>query len=267
MSVASPLVSIITPTFNRPNFLPAIYQCVAAQDMADFEWLVLDDSPAPSTFMQSLGDPRVSYLHRTDKQSTGLKRNLLIERSRGDIIALFDDDDYYGSGYLSRMLSMMRSQNADFIKLFGFFLYSQIHDLFAYWDLQNNHGPHYKVSDTTLTLTSLDPVAFKSNHLGYGFSYVFKKYVWDAIKFPDLAWNSDAPFAISAADQFGLMGIHDVTCECLHVLHRSNISACFPQYLLPRFLLDRLFPNFKEQILQQTVVGGRALSGAKMQPR
>ena len=247
MSLASPLVSIITPTFDRPHLLSAIYQCVAAQDMADLEWLVLDDGPAPSAFMQSLSDPRVCYLHRTGQQSTGLKRNLLIERARGEIIALFDDDDYYGPAYLSRMLSLMQSQNADFVKLFGFFLYSHIHDLFAYWDLQNNDGPHYQVSNTPLALTSLDQTAFKHNYLGYGFSYVFKKHVWDAIKFPDLTWNSDRPFAVSAADRFGLFGIHDLTCDCLHVLHHSNTSSCFPQYLLPRFLLDRLFPNFKEQ--------------------
>jgi glycosyltransferase involved in cell wall biosynthesis len=45
MSLSLPLVSVITPTYNRPHILPTIYKCVVGQDMADFEWLVLDDSP------------------------------------------------------------------------------------------------------------------------------------------------------------------------------------------------------------------------------
>jgi Glycosyl transferase family 2 len=39
-----PLVSIITPTFNRAELLPTIWECVRAQSFSDFEWLVLDRS-------------------------------------------------------------------------------------------------------------------------------------------------------------------------------------------------------------------------------
>ena len=221
--------------------------------MADLEWLVFDDSPAPSAFMLSLSDPRVRYFHSTDRISVETKRNQLIEQARGEVIALFDDDDYYGAGYLSGMLSVMRSQRAVFVKLFGFFLYSGLHNLFAYWDLRTNDGPHYRVSNGPLSLTKLDQAAFKNNHLGYGFSYVFKKYVWDAIKFPDQGYASDGLFAVAAANRFKLVGVDDIACECLHIIHGTNLSACFPQYLLPRFLLNGLFPKFNQQgYVQQT---------------
>lgn len=32
------------------------------------------------------------------------------------------------------MVSSMTDLNADFVKLFGFFLYHQTHDVFGYWD-------------------------------------------------------------------------------------------------------------------------------------
>jgi glycosyltransferase involved in cell wall biosynthesis len=63
----TPLVSIITPTFNRPKFLPILSKCVLNQSVSDFEWLVLDDSPNPSTFMQGLSDPRIIYEHANEK--------------------------------------------------------------------------------------------------------------------------------------------------------------------------------------------------------
>ncbi len=46
----APLVSIITPTYQRAALLPLAWKCVASQQLTEFEWLVLDDSPSPSRF-------------------------------------------------------------------------------------------------------------------------------------------------------------------------------------------------------------------------
>ena len=46
------------------------------------------------------------------RQSPGQKGSQIIERARGELIARFDDDDYCGVSYLSRMLSVMRNQLA-----------------------------------------------------------------------------------------------------------------------------------------------------------
>ena len=40
-----PQVSIITPTVNRQNLLPALWEYVCSQTVQDFEWLVHDSSP------------------------------------------------------------------------------------------------------------------------------------------------------------------------------------------------------------------------------
>jgi hypothetical protein len=72
---------------------------------------------------------------------------------------------------------------------------------------------------------------------------VFKKRVWDWVNFADQDWNEDAVFATKAVEKFNIIGIDDLNCDCLHILHRANTSVCLPQYLLPRFLLDKLFPS------------------------
>ncbi len=234
----STTVSIITPTYRRQYLLPAIYRCLSHQTFTDFEWLVLDDSDDADRFLPGLSDRRVVYVHETRRRSVGEKRNILIDRARGDIIAHFDDDDYYGPDYLSQMLSALRT--VDFVKLLGFFIYARQQKVLAYWNLQSTAGPHYRMSATSINLTT---IVKKDNTLGYGFSYLYRRRVWDHVKFPDVGWNEDEPFALQASQKFKMIGIHDTGCSCLHILHGANTSDCFPQFLIPNFMLDRIFPG------------------------
>ncbi len=57
---------------------------------------------------------------------------------------------------------------------------------------------------------------------------------------------NDGPFIGKAIEHFKLAGIHDVHGTCLHLLHAANTSKCFPQYVIPTFLLPRLFPQAGE---------------------
>ena len=253
MAKADPLVSIITPTFGRAQWLPLIHKCILSQDLTDLEWLVLDDSSEPSDFMRSLeGDRRVRYLHHPEKLTIGTKRNILIDQARSKIVAQFDDDDYYADHYLSRMMSILEEEAADFVKLFGFFLFSKCHDMFAYWDMTAKHGLHFRLhSDKpirSLVATEKESPFARSMHLGFGFSYVFRKKVWASAQFADANWSEETPLIRNAVQHFRLVGIQDSACSCLHILHEANSSACWPQYILPRFLLDTLFPNASRQV-------------------
>jgi glycosyltransferase involved in cell wall biosynthesis len=207
---------------------------------------VLDDSPKPCPFMQELSDPRILYEHLPERKTIGAKRNQLIQKSRAPIIAHFDDDDFYAPDYLSRMIGAMEQANADMVKLYGFFLYSKLHKSLGYWDLTTKLGPHWIWSQSrpsVVTLTEQNNVNLKDIHLGYGFSYVFKKKVWDFSQFPDIDWNEDGKFMADAVQRFTLTGLPDSHFTSLHVIHQSSTSRCFPQYTLPHFLVARLFPK------------------------
>ena len=242
----APVVSIITPTLNRHHFLPLAAKFVLGQSISDLEWLVLDDSPIPSEFMQGLSDPRVIYEHTSKKLTTGGKRNHLIRKARAAVIAQFDDDDFYTSNYLAAMLSAMEKNGADIVKFFGFFVYHKLFKTLGFWDLNIKLGPHWNWSGavpTMVMLTEKHSHELKDNHFGFGFSYVFKRKVWDRGPFPDMNANQDGVFMLNAIQQFKLAGLYDVDRTCLHVLHGANASRCFPQYLIPNFLLPSLFPQ------------------------
>jgi glycosyltransferase involved in cell wall biosynthesis len=244
-----PRVSIVTPTFNRSHYLPLLTKCVLNQTVSDFEWLILDDSPHPSKFMQGLSDPRIIYEHTDEKTAIGSKRNRLIEKSRARTIAHFDDDDFYGAEYLAKMISAMDENRMDMVKLVGFFLYNKLYKTLGYWDLTTKLGPHWVWSadpPSLVTLTDAHESDFKDNHLGFGFSYLFRKTVWNSAPFPEVDFNEDVTFTLKALQRFRLMGVHDDQCTCIHILHGANISRCLPQYVMPHFLLHTLFPSAKE---------------------
>jgi FkbM family methyltransferase len=107
-------------------------------------------------------------------------------------------------------------------------------------------GLHYLCDRSGVTLTMLGPQNndfLADNDLGYGFSYGFKKAVWDTVKFRDIDWNEDGEFCQRAKSEFKLSGIHDTSAICLHVLHETSTSRCFPQHHLPEFLFRKLFPT------------------------
>jgi glycosyltransferase involved in cell wall biosynthesis len=196
--------------------------------------------------MQGLSDSRIIYEHTNEKLTIGGKRNRLIQKSRANIIAQFDDDDFYAQDYLAKMTSAMHENGVDIVKLFGFFLYSKPYKSFGYWDLMTKVGLHWLWSaqpPSLVMITEQTNQGLKDNHLGFGFSYVFNKKVWESSQFPEMDWNEDGTFMLKALQRFKLMGFHDHQCTCIHILHEGNTSRCFPQYMMPNFLAHKLFPK------------------------
>jgi len=95
-----PLVSIVTPTYNRRRFIPSLIKMVQQQTYPrdHIEWIIYDDGQEP------IGDlidaaradlPKTKYIFNEDKLTLGEKRNKLNEEAQGEIIVAMDDDDFY----------------------------------------------------------------------------------------------------------------------------------------------------------------------------
>ncbi|WP_322104871.1 glycosyltransferase family 2 protein [Paraburkholderia sp. J41] len=250
-AASAPLVSVITPTRNRHALLPFAYRSFASQQASAIEWIVIDDSDAPSAFMTQLADLRVVYRHLPARMTIGEKRNLAVELARGEIIAHFHDDDFYAPHYLSTMLDQMRRHEADFVKLGAFFLYSRVYGQFAYWDLMRKSGLHFCWSERPMTALNFPDAAavFADNHLSYGFSYLYTRRLWAAQPFEPRSLNEDGVFATAALARGARIALPaDDAGLCLHVLHAQNTSKSFPQYLLPQVLVARHFPHFLQAL-------------------
>ena len=242
----SGMVSVITPTHNRDRFLKNALAYFRRQNYTNIEWLILDDSPQATECRGDLTDENIFYQHIDRKISIGEKRNILVEQARGEIIIQFDDDDYYAPNYVSSMVAALTKLDADLINLRGWFMYDVRSDFFGYWDLMQKEGPHYCCGHEGVELTMLSPennLGFVNNELGFGFSYAFKRKVWEEIKFPTIDWNEDGEFSLKARSRFKVDGFHDTQGICLHFLHDKSTSRCFPQHHLQRFMMQKFFPG------------------------
>ena len=105
-----PFVSVCTPTFNRRPFIHAMISCFNNQDYPQdrMEWIVIDDGTDPVEDLIA-SHPRVKYFKYETKMTLGKKRNLLHEKSRGEILVYMDDDDYYPPQRVSHAVEMLVS--------------------------------------------------------------------------------------------------------------------------------------------------------------
>lgn len=73
---------------------------------------------------------------------------------------------------------------------------------------------------------------------------MYKRSVWEAIKFPEWDFAEDLYFMESAIKQgFSPLFVQDQEGLCLQVIHASTLSGCFPQFVIPSFLLSKIFPE------------------------
>lgn len=105
-----PFVSICTPTFNRRPFFEATIKCYLHQDYPRelMEWIIIDDGTDPIEDVVK-DVPGVKYFRYEEKMSLGKKRNLMHEKSSGDIIVYMDDDDYYPPQRVSHAVHMLKT--------------------------------------------------------------------------------------------------------------------------------------------------------------
>lgn len=94
----TPFVSICTPTYNRRPFIKYAIKYFLHQSYPrnKMEWIIIDDGTDKiEDLILEVDIPQIKYYYYEEKIPIGKKRNLLHEKSKGDIIIYMDDDDYY----------------------------------------------------------------------------------------------------------------------------------------------------------------------------
>jgi len=107
-----PLFSIVIPTYNRGNILPAAVRSVLAQSCPDFELIIVDDgsSDDTATVVAGFADHRIRYMHQ--ENGGGSKaRNTGIKAAQGKYIAFLDADDTFLPDHLANALPVLESGN------------------------------------------------------------------------------------------------------------------------------------------------------------
>jgi glycosyltransferase involved in cell wall biosynthesis len=213
---------------------------VRAQSYPHIEWLVLDDSAQPSVTLSRERWDGLKYVHIPERVSVGAKRNRLLSQATGAIIVHFDDDDFYGPDYISNAVNFLEAGKLDVALLSGFFVAHLSSDDFGYYRTHIKQGPAFAFNKTGVRPVELGRINIPFIHLCFGWSYIYRRNVWEHAGFQELNVFEDREFIRTAGQKFK-MGAHEVTSlDCLHAIHARSSSQCFPQFLIPGFMIESL---------------------------
>ena len=113
MNNKKPFVSICTPTFNRRPFIKEMIKNFENQDYPKelLEWIIIDDG---TDKIKDLVEhiPQVKYYSYDTQMTLGKKRNLMHDKTKGDILVYMDDDDYYPNCRVSHAVETLLNSDA-----------------------------------------------------------------------------------------------------------------------------------------------------------
>jgi glycosyltransferase involved in cell wall biosynthesis len=108
-----PLVSCLMVTRGRPEYAAQAVRLFLRQDYPNRELVVVEDG-TPALAALVAADPRIRIHAATGRQrSIGALRNQSAHLARGEVLVLWDDDDWHGPGRLSAQVEPILAGRAD----------------------------------------------------------------------------------------------------------------------------------------------------------
>ncbi|MFC6718694.1 glycosyltransferase family 2 protein [Natrialbaceae archaeon GCM10025810] len=142
-----PLVSVIIPTYDRPEMLVEAVESVVAQDYPSLELIVVDDgssSPAEEALSGVVPDGfAFRCLRHETNRGANAARTTGIREANGDVLAFLDDDDRWKPEKIGIQVSALRDDDI------GVAIVGQ--------EFTTKHGER-----TTIQLPDVDPAATES---------------------------------------------------------------------------------------------------------
>ena len=120
MDSATPLVSVIVPTYKRADRLKKALCSITSQSYSNLEMVVVNDNIPGSDWdlsttqaLQEFCDSRLKVLHTSGQSGGGAARNFACRRASGEYLAFLDDDDEFLSDKVETQLNFMLERELD----------------------------------------------------------------------------------------------------------------------------------------------------------
>lgn len=112
------LVSVIVPTYKRPDLLKDCFDSVVRQQHRPLQVVVADDASGDHTPSVVSAFPRVDgisvcFIQQAVNRGVSAARNAAVQTSSGDILAFLDSDDVWFDDHLASLLPLIDSITTD----------------------------------------------------------------------------------------------------------------------------------------------------------
>ena len=105
-----PFISIIVPTYNRPEFLPRALDSIKTQTFSDYEIIVVNDAGQDvQDIINNYSDVDIKYIQHENNKGLSAARNTGIEESTGEYICFLDDDDVIYPNHFETLVKAVKN--------------------------------------------------------------------------------------------------------------------------------------------------------------
>jgi glycosyltransferase involved in cell wall biosynthesis len=218
-----PLVSCVMPTRDRRELALRAVRYFLDQDYPERELVIVDDGAEPLAVPE---DERIRRVRPPGPLSIGRKRNLGVERSRGEIVVHWDDDDWYAPDRIRYQIQPLLAGEADIAGLIAEHFYSVQGARF--WGCTPQLHSRMFFADV------------------HGRSIAYLRDVWKGrARYPDLSLGEDARFLQAALDHRSRLARLPNADKLVYVRHGANTwrFEC-GEFLLPAAWQEREVPGF-----------------------
>ncbi len=149
-----PLVSILIPTYNRPDYFELALQSALKQTYKNIQIIIADGSTDMRTeecIKPYLADKRIHYFHREDKNYEERIR-MLLEMAKGEFVNYLLDDDIFHCEKIARMTQLIQ-------------MHPQVNLITSYRKIIDEHGDIMEDTFVTQPIAQQD-LLFKGRNLG-----------------------------------------------------------------------------------------------------
>ncbi len=111
--MAEPVVSICTPTYNRPAYLHELLKSVVAQTYRRWEMIVCDNSESDDTaqMMRAVSDPRIRYVKNERNLGMGGNTVKALRMATGIYFTFTPDDDVWSPTNLEKKVAFLEAND------------------------------------------------------------------------------------------------------------------------------------------------------------
>jgi glycosyltransferase involved in cell wall biosynthesis/predicted O-methyltransferase YrrM len=192
------LISCIMPTYNRRTFVAHAVRYFLRQEYAEKELIIIDDGT--DCIKDLIPDDPIIHYYRLDKKITlGAKLNMACEYASGDLIAHWDDDDWYAPWRLQYQYDELMKDQKDLCGI----------NKLLYFDLRSYQALQYIYpSDQRVWMI--------------GSSLFYKKDLWTTRRFADIDVGMDGLFVWSVPPE-RIKVLRDFN-YAIHMIHDRNVS-------------------------------------------